>query len=486
MARHGFESTRTYAFLHPSHLPTEHLSRIKNSRLLAEFREIDSYLTDSSDDEGDSLRPTTFDSSILKMGRALVQAAHSNPIQGTTTPPKVIMRLTRLEPDAPSADPRISQTLDLLKDMGIDVQLGERSQSELDASSHTHPTPQTTPTLIPSHRINLDLSVLIALISDLTHAPLPVSVEAAHKRFIPPKEYREWKQSKRQQANKASSMSIEPEELTISDLPHDFATHARALTHQLLNEMCRSLIQYIHSQIRPDTEFWVTKEARDRCLRIVSKIGAVNEKRRAYALFLLDPSDSSPIPIDCAEQLFWQNSRYSPGILPLFPLYFHDETLASSTEWEKTPAELLQARPSRHTFFKDLEGTCQWILDQEATADPCPMPTTEPRISSNTDLPRAPLTKTNPRLTTHTVTSLLCGARLGWTTLTANRTSIKAIMKEVRARGGARALSSGQEREGENLKESEDVKAQQQTFQEAAIWIIDPRSLAEQMAGGQA
>ncbi|RXW12620.1 hypothetical protein EST38_g13235, partial [Candolleomyces aberdarensis] len=206
--------------------------KMKNSRLLAEFREIDSYLTESEEDsDWDEDRPTLaqieFDNSILKMARTLLQAARANPIEGTSEVPQVVLRLTRLDPtisEGREADPRIAKTVDMLNKMGIVVQLGERVKEELVIPPPTDDKEYAT--LIPSLRINLDLSVLIALISDLTHAPLPASIEEANKRFIPPKEYREWKQTRRKQTQKQTDNDggdpREPDEelVSIEDLPH--------------------------------------------------------------------------------------------------------------------------------------------------------------------------------------------------------------------------------------------------------------------------
>ncbi|KAF5340035.1 hypothetical protein D9611_012428 [Ephemerocybe angulata] len=261
------------------------------------------------------------------------------------------MRLTRLDPlttEGPEADPRIATTVEKLEEMGIEVQLGERAGEELVVLAPIEDLDSQT--LVPSRRINLDLSVLIALISDLTHAPLPISIEEANKRFIPPKEYREWNQTRKRQAKKKDSGSESgggaedaEEELSIEDLPHDLATHSRALTNQLLGEMGRSMIQEIRDRISQSavggaTEFWVTTEARDRCLRIVSKIGAVNEKRRAFALFCLDPSDpTQTIPLAEAEALFWLGSRFNRAI-PLFPLHFHSASLLVAPAFLEDPS----------------------------------------------------------------------------------------------------------------------------------------------------
>jgi hypothetical protein len=112
---------------------------MKNSRLLAEFREIDSYLTESDEDsDWDEDRPTLaqiqFDNSVMKMARTLLQAARANPIEVTGEVPQVVFRLTRLDPtisEGPEAYPWIAKTVDIVHEMGIVVQLGERLKEEL-------------------------------------------------------------------------------------------------------------------------------------------------------------------------------------------------------------------------------------------------------------------------------------------------------------------------------------------------------------------
>ncbi|KAK0484532.1 hypothetical protein IW261DRAFT_1667877 [Armillaria novae-zelandiae] len=427
------------------------VNTIKNSRILAEFREIDSYLTDSSDEEEVSdeeeitngihrpsrtLAQTEFDNSILRMGRALVEAAKANTYEVASVDginritPRVTLRLTRLDPsetseDGKPSDPRIAQTIQCLHDMGIDVALGERQDNEIPIVAE--PPPFAPVPLKPTRRINLDLSVLIALVSDLTHASLPQSIDEANTRFIPPPRVREWRQKK-----DVSALEDGLDELTISS---DLAKHSRALTNQVLQEMVKGMIQEISDRLPGDNvEFWTTEEAKERCLRIVSKIGGPNEKRRAQALFL-DPATTD------AENLFWQSSRYAKAFIPILPIHLYPEDGA-----------LMPTTPVP-SFFHSLRNTCLDILSLENT-------------SAHTSS-RAVITKANPRLTAHTVQSMLWGARLGWTTLTANRTSVRAILKEMEVRRKAAESSPVQEEPVESA--------------DAALWIVDPRSLAEGM-----
>ena len=65
------------------------------------------------------------------MGRSLIVAAKENLVPGTTDPPRITLRLTRLDPHETGVDSRISQTVRCLREMGIDVELGERDNLEV-------------------------------------------------------------------------------------------------------------------------------------------------------------------------------------------------------------------------------------------------------------------------------------------------------------------------------------------------------------------
>ncbi|KAF9557796.1 hypothetical protein CPC08DRAFT_764343 [Agrocybe pediades] len=477
------------------------VNTVKNSRILSEFREIDSYLTDSDEDsDGDwddverpSLAQTEFDNSILRMGRSLLEAAQANPIEGTNEIPKVTLRLTRLDPnllneDGTPPDPRIAQTIDTLRDIGVQVALGERTEEELEQNpTLSNSSGSSEASFIPTANINLDLSVLIALISDLTHAALPDSVAEANKRFVPPLEYREWKQKRQAMIGKpvlSSTPSPSPAlENDINDLPRDLIKHSRALTNQLLQEMTKGMLQEIYDRTRlpmtPDGQaksqqkivFWTTSEARERCLRIVSKIGGVYEKRRARALFCLSADDDdSPIPLQEAERLYWQDSRYPLNFIPFLPIRIFPRVLPDQQQ-----ADVLAGLPvyPKTNFSVALQKVASYILSEETVPHPRAIPEDTLRDANNpqAEIQRATVTKANPRLTTHTAQSMLWGAMLGWTTLTANRTSVKAILRELKAARVAGRLA------GVSLSDEDYDKANV-----AAMWVVDPRSLAEGMS----
>lgn len=457
--------------------------------MLAEFCELDSYLTDS-DGEGDtssdgacpSLAQAEFDNSLLRAGRALLAAARDNPVLGTNSPPEIVFRLTRIDPDATDEsgnDPRIAHTIESLRSMGLSIKLGERAAiRQLVDSAPVLPSP---PVLSPTFQINLDLSILIALVSDLTHAPLPDSVDAVLERFIPSAAYVKWKRSRlRAKSGGRSDSTNTAREDTDDHL--DSTQHSRALAAQLQQEMHKGIFQEIHERLvplvtcqrqevtldgpthdpvspphgaPPLVEFWTTSEARDRCLRIVAKIGGPAEMRRARALFPTSSMDGDVLPsLSEQEAQYWADSRHQRSFLPLLPIRIF------STSDPAPPPNLQPAG-----FFSALEATCRALLAAGGVPQRRATEFEVAGAGESGEIQRASVVRANARLTTHTVESMLYGAAHGWTTLTANRASVKAMLREVRMRGYGVDMHGG----GDGA-----VKY-------AALWVIDPRSLAEGM-----
>ena len=457
--------------------------------MLAEFRELDSYLTDSDGEGGTSndgacpsLAQMEFDNSLLRAGRALLAAARDNPVLDTNSPPEIVFRLSRIDPDATDEsgnDPRIAHTIESLRNMGLSIKLGERAAiRQLVDSAPVLPFP---PVLIPTPQINLDLSILIALVSDLTHAPLPESVDTAYERFIPSAAYLEWKRSRLRVKSRARSDSTNTAR-EVTDDHLDSTQHSRALAAQLQQEMHNGIFQEIHERLvplvtcqrqlsldgpahnpvpplrgaPPLVEFWTTSEARDRCLRIVAKIGGPAEMRRARALFPTSSIDGDVLQPSLSEQeaQYWADSRHQRSFLPLLPIRIF------STSDPPPPAS---SQPAG--FFSALHATCHALL---ATGGVPHRRVAESEVAGageGGEIQRASVVRTNARLTTHTVRSILYGAAQGCTTLTANRASVKTLLREVKMRGYGADMYTG----GDGA-----VKY-------AALWVIDPRSLAEGM-----
>lgn len=258
--------------------------RTKNTRLLSEFREIDSYLTDSESDDDteeprEKLAQTEFDNSILRSATALCRSASANPVslvdkvtgEHSKVTPRVTIRFTRLDPtcdDESLNDPRISQTIECVKRMGIKVLLGNNPTEDIEIPSSV---PLRCSDILVSQHVNLDLSILIALVSDLTHSGLPSSVDEARARFQIESPDRHWKPEKSVREAKDDSPNSERMD---DEEDEDLAKHTRALINQQLQEMGRSMLQEIRDHLlvaSPErsletVEFWTTPEARDRCM----------------------------------------------------------------------------------------------------------------------------------------------------------------------------------------------------------------------------
>ena len=512
--------------------------RTKNSRLLVEFREQDSYLTGSEDDTDDpdagyavaKRSSTEFDNSILRMGRSLLEAAKFNVTEGSQQTPRVTLRLTRLVPDSssiselqdlglkiadpalpsqasPNTDKRIGQTLRELLKMGLDVELGELPFQKWDSIQSSK---QHVKVFRPSRRINVDLSVLLASISDIAHSSLPATEEEARSRYVPTAEEKERARLRREKHKKLVAVAKAEKGLIDSNKQNsntrngnvngdsddkddeaDFCISTNQFAKQAIQEMDTGFLQSIHDRLYADStdpvEFWVTKDARDRCLRIVEKIGGPKEKQRANALFwgmgmgdrLLLGKDYSSL--EEAQEAYWGSTRHPTNFLPLIPMRVFDDTFGE-------PREIVKGMTP---FWHQLQRSCTRLLAQGSVDHPRALPesacqtrsssaepteqqqqpekgTTPPYDALDGEIQRAPVMKTNQRLTVHTVDTLLCGAARGWTTLTSNRLSVREILKEsLREAGEAeRDLPEGDGGE----KEGADV---------AAIWLVEPRSLAE-------
>jgi hypothetical protein len=444
--------------------------------MMAEFREIDSYLTGSDDDEDGERFDVPSDNSLLRMGRALA-AASTVPIAGTNERPSVTLRLTRLQPGSVDGDgdARIAETVEALQRMGLDVQLGERVFRGLQRDGEAVNEPcGSRVQLRPACRINMDLSMLIALVSDLSHAERPEGEEGAWARFRMPVKARSWKLGK----GRASVPGGPDEE-------GEYSKHSRALSMQCLQEMERGLIDEVVGRLQVqiqvqsgrgagEVEFWTTGEARDRCLQIVEKIGGVGEKRRVRAMF--PPAQATADVSRCQEE-FWRGSRYGASYFPgLLPIRIHPPHPAPVPAPVPAPGPGPADGPGSRDgssvsslFWGHLIQTCRHILSQDAAP--------HPRVGGTVkegEMERAKVTGANPRLTVHTVESMLTGACAGMTTLTANKASVRALLREMKGvRWGcedAPGVVAVESREGEG-----------EGGVEAAIWIVEPRSLAEGM-----
>ena len=502
-----------------------------SDRLLRELYELD--LAGSSD--SDSSNPINDQDAPLKKSK-LYQAGQDlrDAARAQINPPsEICIRFTRLLPHLGLSD--LTQLVDIesgatklskddqlivaqlrrLADLGIRVKLGP--------APHTprQPVPSVQAPeriLIPTNDINLDLSLLIALCSDITHASLPDSASDALKRFRTlsrrQRQAMNGKQHKDgtdKSGNHTPTPAVECEPQDEMDTAPDadaevnigLSEHARSLVAQTMQESRNSLIDEIYCRcyypttahfglsIReseystPDHmvqfRFWTTREAKDRFFAIVDKIGGPAEKLRARALFREELAVN-----------FWESSRYPLKYIPdLVPIRLHEEHTIS----EPPPTSRLNT-----PFQTRLRETCTDLLSSRIspiTSSPSPTNTTTPPNTSERTPPLPPTPRLIPAsalkigpsvrsgITPHTLRSLLIGAGASdssamITTLTANRSSIDTVLRRIKVLFPAppmetRAISV----HAKNIRQTGALGAT--TIQPAAIWIVEPRSLAEGM-----
>jgi hypothetical protein len=405
--------------------------RTSNKRLERELTELDADLISDSESGGSDVVDQDQDElgrsrlSLFKLADSLMQAAKA---YGDASPsgrhPLIVMRLSRLTGEG---NERIARIIEELRLKGVVVRLGVPSDSAL------QPPPPPLP-LIPTTRVNLDLSLLIAFISDITHAPLPVNEEEVETRFRRPS-----RQRRRLEGDPDDGSEERGEPPAESNGVNE---HSRALTEQLGKERKRGIVEEVLSTILPsssrtkiEVEFWTTEEARDRCLDIAHKIGGEREKRRAKHMF--DSDDP---------RLFFEESRHDADDMPGLPVRIIDGATPVPNE-EEVP-----------TFFSQLARTTCSLLDQLPPAkleEESPNPKSTPGASSSA----------RPKYTAHTLRSMYEGARRGWTTLSSNRASVKGVLREMAAQNVATGTAIEQGR-----------------WRRAALWVVEPRSLAEDYA----
>lgn len=422
-------------------------ARIKESRLMAEFREQDSYINSDYDDSdvesgcSVSQTQTGITNSITVQAEAVVRAvnAHVRPL-GLPVP-KVRYVLSRLEesPEGGYADERIPATFAAIRDLGVELILGYQPPVSL-------PTAVRKP-IAPTKRIMLDLSVIVALCCDSTHQPLPRNKDELEERFRP---FR---------LDETGQRVLE-----------DHTNVSKDLRDQLGWEMEHPVLEEIQARLGEagykdgDVEWYVTREVKDRTPGIVDLIGGPVEQRRARALY------------GESEESFWAESRYEgrEGILRNLRV----KVLESDLEAELLGLEL----GSRRTMFdRGIVAVCERMISvvegnppsSESTRSPSPALVSQPagkyrggngRKARNRKRPHVSFPPPLRLPSTHTLRTLMLGVKGGMTVLTNNRGAIGKIVREMGVHEGLPF-----ERDDEAPTE----------VQSAAVWVVNPSSLAE-------
>lgn len=309
---------------------------IKESRLLVEFREQDSYINSDYDSDS-SVPPPILTNSLLTNARILAAAAASYPRTPGLPPPRLRYVLTRL-PESGHSDPRVGETLSEMRRLGIKLEFAD--------TEWPIPNARRIPTLRPAEDIVLDLSILIALCCDSTHHPLPRDEWELESRFRTMRLADDAERSEAEAKAERGEVKAEKSAASAQITPAEFEAKAegteagvdgespeagvdgesteavgegnetkagrspprlilgrytnatRDLRDQLRCELARPLITELMSRLPEDrsVRFWVTREVRDRLPTLVDVIGGEREQYRARAMF--------------GDEDFWRDSRW--------------------------------------------------------------------------------------------------------------------------------------------------------------------------------
>jgi len=398
---------------------------------MAEFREQDSYINSDYDSDTESESSTRaqrpeLSNSLIKQAEALVRAAkaHTRPLG--LPPPRIRYVLNRLveSADGVYADDRVEATFATIRQMGVELVLG------------THPLPpirtRSLPTLLPTKRIVLDLSVVVALCCDSTHQPLPITDEELEARFRPLKLSSEGK-------------LVLAEHTNVSKDLRDQLSWERE--HPIIEEIQARLSETDHDTI----EWFVTREVKERTPGIVDYIGGPREQARARALY------------GESEEDFWLGSRYAgtEGILRKMKVGVIDDLNA---QLESINLESLSS------FDQGVISVCSRMLSSVENASSAPSAAPSPplppvkrkgRRSRNIEKPYVLFSPAQKLPSAHTLRTMMKGMQAGMTVLTNNRGAVGKVIREM------------------GVTEGLPFDGQPKEVEKVGLWVVNPSSLAE-------
>lgn len=513
---------------------------MKESRLLQEFREQDSYINSDYDSESDHTScakagPTTppaLSNTIIKQAEALLHAARNVPLLPGRRRPVIRMIFTRLEPlsAAPSLkrsesdgettryehmiwqDERTGRTLVRLAEMGVLVQIGPSPRKAIQAGPKVP--------LVPTQSILLDLSILVALCCESSHRELPRD-EAEHQaRFRALRiaglagGTETGKQTVAQgfgaartagvQGNGDPRLELAPHTNASRDLSDQLAWEAQ---HPLICELRDRLLRaHLSAGEESRVEFWVTEEVYKRLPGLVDLIGGPGEQARAKALFALTPSiedlaeDMNGLRVSYGDTEssrksaagsasgrnadFWAGSRWQgqEGLLANLRVGILPDT---DMEDDISPAS---DSPARSAFASCLINACDAILAASSAASGGSNTSSGPGSPSllsaspaNPPMRRDRRNRHRPStLSAHHTTRLPSGHTLR--TLMHGASRGWTVLSNNRGAVGKVCREMGI---GEGLSVGDDVadddigEKEGTGGEEAAVWIVNPSSLSE-------
>jgi hypothetical protein len=445
----------------------------KVSALLAEFREHDSYLTDSDDEEAIK-EPPLQPNSLMRLVDDLLSLAESVERVPGAVAPRITLRLTRIEenPEGGHPDPRVGKTLDAIRERGVNLVFGDLSDIPFARIPTALPSPRT---VNPSRRLNLDPTALMGLCSDLLHHPLPATADEARERFYrPPSVVKEaghvggghggW-----QGAGEVDTVQSQ---------------NSRELVRALLEEMDAPLVETIRDALEAaangeEIELWATREAVTYLQETISsemQIGEGLEQRRMRRLTGLEDGD------------FWEGSRYAgkAGCLTRMRLHLFDEgsgidALAREVEERGLDgiARRLEApQPAAHcadgmtSFHRATAAACTTFVAEylAVVAGGIGEAPALPGFLNPRRLPSPRVAQISTPFTVVALHSLASGAAQGMTTLSMGHVVFRELFSQPRWRAKGWAQGCYElERGGETPRERVN----------AVAWILPYRSLGE-------
>lgn len=501
---------------------------------MAEFREQDSYVNSDYDSDSEyeagpdgiatprRSTPNPLTNSLITQARTLVEAAEAFRRPEGLPRPRVRFVLNRMDPGQEYTDPRIEQTFQVIRDMGVDLVLGDQprpSSSRLGGEERKE--------LIPTRNVLLDLSVLVALCCDSTHYPIPVDEEELESRFrvLQQRPNPNTKTKTKTKTNPDPTSSgpdpghTDPSSQSHLELaPHNHVT--RDLRDQLKWEMQHSLIGELQTQLTKTlslshnqhhdqdesregeaetakVQFWVTEEVKGRLPNIVDVIGGPCEKARADAMF--GRSGEQGV-LD-----FWKDSRWKgkapalgnmrlkiipddPTPIPAVSDHVDSSPDISKLEISSISSDKHQSESESESkldggsppFHMRMAKVCQDLLSPHSTSTSSPTPAPGSTPTSHTPLqkqkyrfsrnPNRPSTIFQPPTKApsgHTLNSFMAGSKRGWTVLTNNRGAVNRVIRDMGVLDGLpyERDEEGMESWGKREK--------------AVVWIVNPNSLSE-------
>ncbi|KAK8853179.1 hypothetical protein IAR55_003881 [Kwoniella newhampshirensis] len=478
----------------------------KISHLLAEFREMDSYINSDFDSESEDDAETStvnahhkmndqMTNSLIATARDLIHASSMIPRIPGVPPPKITLRLTRIpscplvlegfeEGDGEWPDDRIPRTFELIRGMGINLVFGDLSSEPL-STLRGHPIPAKS---LPSLRLNLDITALMGLCSDVLHHPLPKNKEEAARRSLRPAGHlignaltsargRDGTGRGKGKAKKGDEQDEEEMELLQGQ-----SQNSVELYRCILEEMDRPFIEEFHGVIMdawrlmkrkdgahrlprdpglngdaeqvddgddksaddlPDIEFWTTRQAAQYTYEALNSgpaHGYGGEQRRMLRMLGLEEGD------------FFQGSRYEgkEGVLKGFKVKKFDDGEGDeydnlgrrddSPSWKLERCSLEGKEVDRPGLDTTLEAITRIFLD-EYYASTMTMRSTNhggkatlPNFLQPKKMPSPPVAKISLPFPVVSLHSLSRGAKEGMTTVMMGTATLKEVWSQTRWR----------------------------------------------------